>query len=596
MIKEFRVFVNDVFKKSVLSNFKFLKGGDTVRDAYLRSIEVPKFGYLVPLCRGFYEDENLLEKLAEWRNTNVDAYPTQFVATVASTRNWLKKGILENDGRILFLIVTNAGETVGHIGFSGCLNNSSNFEVDNVVRGVANAPSGIMGASMNALMNWAQKIIPIDSFNLRVMSHNEHAINFYKKHGWLKNNVIPLKKLIDGSMTSFVEILDESEPDRTFTEMIFDPKGIAGQSMILTAGPSISQKEAVYAFDAAEKGWNSQWSKYLNQFEQTFAEYVGAKHAIATSSCTGALQIALMSLDIGPGDEVIVPDQTWVASAAVINYVGATPVFADVELDSWNLDARSVEKLITTKTKAIVVVHMYGAPARMTPLLELAKRYNLKIVEDAAPAIGAEWNGKRCGTMGDFGAYSFQGAKLLVTGEGGMLVTDNDELYEKAKKIADQGRNPSKTFWIDERGVKFKMSNVQAAIGLAQIERADELILMKRRLFSWYEARLGSFLGIHLNKEVEGARSIYWMTSIRLDRSLQVSRDELISRLKKRNVDSRPVFPAISQYPIWAVRREPQPVALEIGNTAINLPSGVCLTKSEVMYVCDQIIDILGLE
>ena len=180
-----------------------------------------------------------------------------------------------------------------------------------------------------------------------------------------------------------------------------------------------------------------------------------------------------MALDIGPGDEVIVPDLTWVATANAVRYVGATPIFADVELDTWNLDAKSVESLITKKTKAIIPVHMYGHPARMDQIVNLANKYNIDIVEDAAPAIGAEWNGKRCGTLGKFGAFSFQGAKLLVTGEGGMLVTNDIKLYEKAKKIWDQGRNPNKTFWIDEEGVKFKMSNVQAAIGFGQIERAE---------------------------------------------------------------------------------------------------------------------------
>jgi perosamine synthetase len=238
---------------------------------------------------------------------------------------------------------------------------------------------------------------------------------------------------------------------------------------------------------------------------------------------------------------------------------------------------------------------MYGAPARMTPILDLAKKYKLKVVEDAAPAIGAKWNGKSCGTFGDFGAYSFQGAKLLVTGEGGMLVTNDDDLYVKAKKIWDQGRNPNKTFWIDEDGVKFKMSNVQAAIGLAQIERADELIEMKRRIFSWYEDRLSGFKGIHLNKEVEGAKSIYWMSSIRLDEGMKLSRDDLIIELKKRNVDTRPVFPAISKYPIWPLKQDPKPIADKIGNTAMNLPSGVCLKKDDIMYVCDQIIELLEL-
>ena len=348
----------------------------------------------------------------------------------------------------------------------------------------------------------------------------------------------------------------------------------------------MTAREGIYAYDAAMNGWNRNWSGYLTKLEQRFADYIGVKYALATSSCTGALQIALMALDIGPGDEVIVPDLTWVATANAVRYVGATPVFADIELDTWNLDASSVEALITERTKAIMPVHMYGHPARMTHLTELAKRYNLKIVEDAAPAIGADWQGQRCGSFGEFAGFSFQGAKLMVTGEGGMLVTNNDDLYHKALKIWDQGRNPSRTFWIDAQGVKFKMSNVQAAVGLAQLERVDELIEMKRRVFSWYQIGLENLRRLTLNSEVDGARSIYWMTSIRLDEDAALSRDGLIRELKTNNVDSRPVFPAISQYPIWQNVQAAQPTASRVGNQAINLPSGVCLKKTEVDYVC----------
>ena len=586
----------DIYKNAIKKNFQFLKNALSARDAFIRSIDIPKFGSLVPLCAALAENEDILEKLTNWRNENVEAYPSQFVASIDSTRNWFKKNLIENDGRILFLIVTSHGEPVGHIGFNSCINDIGNFEIDNVIRGVKGAPKGIMSASMKALIEWARRIIPVETFNLRVMEHNHHAIKFYIHNGFIEKSIIPLKKIVKDSLISYVEINDGSHPDQSFIEMIYSPSSNSGNQLILTAGPSISQKEVAYAFDAAENGWNSQWNKYITNFEEKFKEFVDAKYAISTSSCTGALQIALMSLEIGQGDEVIVPDQTWVASAKAIDYVGATPIFADIELDNWNIDSTSIEKLITKKTKAIVVVHMYGAPARMTPIIKLAKKYNLKIVEDAAPAIGATWKGRAVGTFGDFGAYSFQGAKLLVTGEGGMLVTNKKTLYEKAKKIADQGRNPLKTFWIDGKGVKFKISNAQAAIGLAQIERADELIYMKRRIFSWYEQRLAMFPGLHLNKEVENARSIYWMTSLRLDKTLKLNRDELIKALRKRNIDSRPVFPAISQYPIWTVNQNPQPVALEVGNTSINLPSGVCLSRDDVMYVCDQIIDILELK
>jgi dTDP-4-amino-4,6-dideoxygalactose transaminase len=441
---------------------------------------------------------------------------------------------------------------------------------------------GEMLVELISQKNELKSTLWINERNLTSFNRREF-INSFKL--WAKNivglNVFfePNQGLVESNLNTAIDSYD---------------KNFVPNSLILTAGPSISTIESYYAYDAASNGWNSNWSKYLTEFENEFAKYVGAKYALATSSCTGALQISLMALDIGPGDEVIVPDETWVATANAVRYVGAIPVFADIEIDTWNIDVKSIESLITSKTKAIMAVHMYGHPSRMTPILELAKKYGLRVVEDAAPAIGAEWQGKRCGSFGDFAAFSFQGAKLLVTGEGGMLVTSDEKLYEKAKKIWDQGRNPSKVFWIDADGVKFKMSNVQAAVGLGQLERADELIAMKRRVFSWYEDGLSMVPHITLNKEVEGARSIYWMTSLFLDENASLSRDDLMKELKKRNIDSRPVFPAISQYPIWPRKQDPQPIAMRVGQRAMNLPSGVCLTKDEVMYTCKNIIDILN--
>jgi dTDP-4-amino-4,6-dideoxygalactose transaminase len=366
-----------------------------------------------------------------------------------------------------------------------------------------------------------------------------------------------------------------------------------GEKMILTAGPSISAREASYAFDAAKYGWNDQWAKYLKAFEQSFAQYIGAKYALATSSCTGALHLALAALDIGPGDEVIVPDITWVATGNAVLYVGATPVFADVDPETWTLDPESFRSKITPRTKAVMPVHLYGHPCRMDEILKIANEHGLSVVEDAAPSIGAEVLGRRTGSFGHFAAFSFQGAKLAVTGEGGMLLTNDDELYKKVYTIWDQGRVPG-TFWIAHRGWKYKLANTLAAIGLGQLERNDAMVEAKRRVFRWYEEGLAGVPHLSLNREASWARSIYWMTSILVHESSPISRDDLMKELKARKVDTRAVFPAISQYPIWPTPQTPQPNALRIGLRAINLPSGVCLAREEVAYVCAQIRDILS--
>jgi perosamine synthetase len=245
------------------------------------------------------------------------------------------------------------------------------------------------------------------------------------------------------------------------------------------------------------------------------------------------------------------------------------------------------------KTKAIMPVHLYGYGAAMNQILQIARENNLFVIEDAAPAIGTEIDGKRAGTFGDFGCFSFQGAKLLVTGEGGMLVTDNEELFKRAKKDQDHGRKPG-TFWIDELGHKYKMNNVTAALGLAQIERAENQIFRKRRINSWYTENLSDIGSITFQSESSGTSSICWMTSFRLNEVSPISRDELIYSLKQDGIDSRPVFPAISQYPIWPKQQSPQPIASLVGNQAINLPSGVCLSKDEVMYVARNIKELLS--
>lgn len=583
-----------VYTAAVSENFSFLKRAATIQEAYLRAIPIAGGGYLLPVCEMHKQDAALIRLLTEWRNRNVQAYPTQFIATEQSTRDWLEQQLLAVNDRMLFLVVSATGATLGHLGFTRCHNSDMMFEIDNMVRGAADAEPGLFSRALAALIEWARKTINVNGFFLRVLDDNPDAIAFYKKNHFTVESNIPLVAVKNGDSLQYREALPTETASKQFVRMAYKaPSQGVGEKMILTAGPSISAKEAAYSFDAALNGWNSDWSKYLTRFEKSFAEYVGVKYALATSSCTGALQIALMALDIGPGDEVIVPDQTWVATANAVRYTGAIPVFADIELDTWNIDARSVESLITSKTKAIVAVHMYGHPARMSAILAVAEKYGLKVVEDAAPAIGAEWQGKRCGSFGSFAAFSFQGAKLMVTGEGGMLVTDDDALYAKAYKVWDQGRNPSRTFWIDEDGVKFKMSNIQAALGLVKLERVDELIEMKRRIFEWYQEGLEGVPHLSLNREVEGARSIYWMSSILLDKDARISRDQLMQQLKSRNVDTRPVFPAISQYPIWPRQQQPQPNAMHVGLQAINLPSGVCLSRDEVAYACKQIRSIL---
>jgi perosamine synthetase len=367
---------------------------------------------------------------------------------------------------------------------------------------------------------------------------------------------------------------------------------------ILTAGPSISYLEIDYGLDAIKNGWNRNHSDYVKLFEKTVAEYIGVKYAIATSSCTGALHLGLLAMGVGPEDEVIVPDISWIATASAVVYTGAKPIFCDVNKDTWVLDTDSIEKLITNKTKVVIPVHLYGNPVQMEKLLLLKEKYGFKIFEDAAPSFGTTYNNKKTGSFGDAAAFSFQGAKALVTGEGGIFLTNDRELYKKFRVLWDHGRDADNPR-IDEIksiGYKYKMSNLQAAIGLAQVERVEEIVNRKREIFDTYEEYLSDQKYITLNPRIDNSRQLFWMTSIVLNEQLNVSREEFINELKFYNIDSRPFFPPMSNYSMFSDNKNEYKNhnSEYIGYRGINLPSGHNITKEEIEYISNVIKIIIS--
>jgi len=353
----------------------------------------------------------------------------------------------------------------------------------------------------------------------------------------------------------------------------------------------MSEREIRYVLDAVKNGWNRSWNKYLVRFENAFARYVGTRYAIATSSCTGALHLGLAALGIGKGDEVIVPDMAWIATASAVEYVKAKAVFADIEPDTWCIDPASIEKKITKRTKAIIPVHLYGHPSDMEAINSIAKRHGISVIEDAAPSVGAEYKGEKTGSFGDIGTFSFQGAKIMVTGEGGMLVTNSKKIAERVRVIGDHGRDAHKTFWINETGYKYKMSNLQAALGLAQLERIEDFVATKRRIFRWYKKRLSDIDGLQMNAQRPGTRSIFWMSSIVLKGGSRTSRDRIIKKLKSYNIDARPFFYPASSFPMY--KRADNPVSYDISRRGINLPSGLGLTERDIDNVTKRVREIL---
>ena len=359
--------------------------------------------------------------------------------------------------------------------------------------------------------------------------------------------------------------------------------------------PSIGDLEVAYATDAARNGWGAQCYDYIVKFEAQFRAFAGTKYAIATSSCTGALHMGLAALGVGAGDEVILADTNWIASAAPITYVGATPVFVDILPDSWCLDPALVERAITPKTKAIIAVHLYGNLCAVDELLEIGKRHGIPVIEDAAEAIGSTWGGRCAGSLGAFGTFSFHGTKTVTTGEGGMLVTSDDALYEKLRSLHNHGRRPGQTkqFWPEDIGFKYKMANVQAAIGCAQMERIAELIARKREIFANYRARLAAIPGIALNPEPAGTQNGYWMPTLVLPPSLGVTREQMVDAFAAADIDARVFFHPLSSLPMFAPKPDNR-IAYDLPRRAINLPSYHDLTSADQDRVADVILRLCG--
>ena len=346
--------------------------------------------------------------------------------------------------------------------------------------------------------------------------------------------------------------------------------------------PSITELEVFYATDAVRNGWGDKCYEYINQFEELFKQHLGVQYAIATSSCTGALHMGLAALGVGPGDEVIMADTNWIATAAPIVHLGAKPVFVDILPDSWCIDPALAEAAITPRTKAIIAVHLYGNLCEMEQLLAIGEKYGIPVIEDAAEAIGSVYHGKRAGSMGKFGTFSFHGTKTVTTGEGGMFVTNDPELYEYVLTLSNHGRARGQTrqFWPDMVGFKFKMSNIQAAIGCAQLERIEELTKRKREILSYYRDCLAHLSGVSINPEPAGIINGAWMPTVVFASETGVTREQLQAAFKAENIDARVFFHPLSSLPMFETITS-NSISLDIPERAINLPSYHDITQNE---------------
>jgi len=369
------------------------------------------------------------------------------------------------------------------------------------------------------------------------------------------------------------------------------------QQFIPVAAPVLAGNEKAYVLDCIESSWISSCGKYVEKFESAFAEFCGVRYAVSCSSGTAALHLALLALGVGAGDEVIVPTLTFVATANAVTYCGARPRFVDIEPDTWTLDPALIEAKITARTKAILPVHLYGHVANMDAITEIARRHNLFVVEDAAEAHGAEFRGRRVGSLNDVGAFSFYGNKIIACGEGGMVVTDSEELGRYAAQLRGQGMDLEQRYWFPIVGYNYRMPNLTAAVGLAQLERIDWHVKRRREVASWYREILGDVPGIGWQAAPECRQSVDWLFTITLEEPVRISRDDVIAGLSERGVETRPVFYPMHVLPPYREMGQEDgdfPVADRIARSGLSLPTWAGLEHEDVVYVCDALLECIG--
>lgn len=360
-------------------------------------------------------------------------------------------------------------------------------------------------------------------------------------------------------------------------------------TFIPIAEPWLGKEEEVLLLEGLHSGWISSIGRYIQEFEEEFARFCQVKHAITVSNGTAALHLALVALDIKPGDEIIIPDLTYVATANAIAYTGAIPVPVDVDKYTWTIDPNEIKAKINRRTKAIIPVHLYGHPADMDPIMAIARKYNLFVIEDAAQAHGAMYKNQIVGSIGTVGCFSFFGNKIITTGEGGMITLNNSTLAEKIRMLKNQGVSKKRKYFHSEIGFNYRMTNLQAAIGLAQLRKVQKVINRKTAIARLYQKFLSPLTPlITLPPEAKWAKSVFWLYSILIHHKGSKNRDQLMKALKKSNIDSRPFFYPIHHLPKYE-SSEKLPISENLSACGINLPSSPNLTDEKIELICKNI-------
>ena len=361
---------------------------------------------------------------------------------------------------------------------------------------------------------------------------------------------------------------------------------------ISIAVPVFNGNEKKYLNECIDTGWVSANGRFIEEFQKEFAAFCGTKYALACSNGTVTLHLALLALGIKPGDEVIMPTLTYIATANAVKYCGAIPVFVDSEINTWNINPKEIRKAVTSRTKAIIPVHLYGLPSNMREIMKISEEYKIPVIEDAAEAHGAMWENKRVGSIGTIGSFSFFGNKIITSGEGGMLVTNDENLFNRMKHLRSQGIDPNKRYWHTEVAYNYRMTNMQAAIGLGQLEKIQWHLEERQRIRRLYDKYLCDIQEYITIQDIPAqATHTYWKYSIILNDNVKKSRDKIMANMEKRNIEMRPVFYPMHIMPPYFDANASFPIAEYIGERGINLPTHSLLTEDHIKYIVNSLKD-----
>lgn len=588
-----RVYKNKVVQKIKKLKYNFFQ--NTKIDCIFKNQKYELF----LLTKDCINKPKIIKLLAKWRKKHEQWFPSQFKVTLSETKKWLRDKVINAPDRLLFIINID-DEYIGHIGLFRFNFNDTACEIDNIVRGVNKYP-GIMQNAISHLLQWGKKELLLKNYTLKTSSDNHKALKLYKKLGFISYKEVPLIQVSKKGCKKWMPapknykgLIKKHQIYMKIKQTNNESKYKKSVKKICFAGPSITQKEIDYTVDGVKNGFYETFDKDIVELEKTTAAYVKVKYALAGFCATHSLHLACLVCGFKKGDEVICTDFSWAATAYSISYTGATPIFVDIDPKTWCIDPKAIRKAITKKTKGIMVVDSFGQMADWDEILKIAKEYNLKIVEDAAPALGSLYKGKKAGFFGDVGCISFHGAKIAVSGEGGMFLTNNKKMYDEAILLSNMGRtNRLANFWCDSIGYEYQMANVTAALARAQVERIEELVAIKRNIFDWYSERLKNIPQLKLIVEPKNTRSNYCYPAVLL-KSNKITRNKLVAELKKYNIHAREAFPRMSRFPIYKnLSLLPNPVASDVEKNGFNLPSAANLTEKDINFVCDVLLNLV---